>query len=47
METHIRAHVRAINDCNQRGGRMLSLVDLVDAGTVDLTLAVIGGRHDN
>jgi hypothetical protein len=39
METHIRAHVRAINDCNQRGGRMLSLVDLVDAGTVDLPLA--------
>ena len=35
----IRAHVRAINDCNQRGGRMLSLVDLLDAGSVDLPLA--------
>ena len=35
----IRAHVAAINDCNQRGGRMLSLVDLIDAGTVDLPLA--------
>jgi len=35
----IRAHVDAINDCNQRGGRMLSLVDLLDAGTVDLPLA--------
>lgn len=38
-ETAIRAHIRAINDCNQRGGRMLSLVDLIDAGTVDLPLA--------
>jgi hypothetical protein len=38
-EAHIQAHVRAINDCNQRGGRMLSLVDLIDAGTVDLPLA--------
>jgi hypothetical protein len=35
----IRAHLRAIDDCNQRGGRMLSLVDLIDAGTVDLPLA--------
>jgi hypothetical protein len=38
-EVTIRAHVRAINDCNQRGGRMLSLVDLIDAGTVNLPLA--------
>jgi hypothetical protein len=38
-ESAIRAHVRAIEDCNQRGGRMLSLVDLIDAGTVDLPLA--------
>ena len=35
----MRAHVRAIEQCNQRGGRMLSLVDLLDAGTVDLPLA--------
>ncbi len=35
----IQAHVRAINNCNQRGGRMLSLVDLIDAGTIDLPLA--------
>ena len=33
------AHVQIINACNQRGGRMLSLVDLLDAGTVDLPLA--------
>ncbi|MBL7202548.1 MAG: hypothetical protein ISS56_20625 [Anaerolineae bacterium] len=38
-ETSIRDHVRAIQDCNQRGGRMLSLVDLLDAGTVDLPAA--------
>jgi hypothetical protein len=35
----IAAHVRALRDCNQRGGRLLSLVDLIDAGTVDLALA--------
>jgi len=38
-ESAIRTHVSAIEDCNQRGGRMLSLVDLIDAGTVDLPLA--------
>jgi hypothetical protein len=38
-EATIRAHVQAINDCNQRGGRMLSLVDLIDAETIDLLLA--------
>ncbi|MFN2110572.1 MAG: hypothetical protein ACK2UI_12990 [Anaerolineae bacterium] len=32
-------HVRALDECNQRGGRMLSLIDLVDAGTMDLPLA--------
>ena len=32
-------HVRALEACNQRGRRMLSLVDLIDAGTVDLPLA--------
>ncbi len=35
----MRDHVRAIQACNQRGGRMLSLVDLLEAGTVDLPLA--------
>jgi len=35
----IRQHVQALNACNQRGGRMLSLIDLLDAGTVDLPLA--------
>ena len=32
-------HLAAINACNQRGGRMLSLPDLIAAGTVDLPLA--------
>jgi hypothetical protein len=35
----IAAHIRALRDCNQRGGRLLSLVDLIDAGTVDLDMA--------
>jgi len=35
----LQAHVYAIDQCNQRGGRMLSLIDLLDAGTVDLPLA--------
>lgn len=38
-KSNIQAHISAINDCNQRGGRMLSLIDLIDAGTVDLPLA--------
>jgi len=32
-------HVEALNACNQRGGRMLSLIDLLEAGTVDLASA--------
>jgi hypothetical protein len=36
---NLQAHVREIDRCNQRGGRMLSLVDLLDAGSVDLPLA--------
>ncbi len=41
METAalVAAHVRELDRCNQRGGRMLSLVDLLEAGTVDLPLA--------
>lgn len=32
-------YIHALDACNQRGGRMLSLIDLLDAGTVDLPLA--------
>jgi hypothetical protein len=39
MQAELDAHVREIERCNQRGGRMLSLVDLLDAGSVDLSLA--------
>ncbi|MFH1008965.1 MAG: hypothetical protein V1800_15940 [Candidatus Latescibacterota bacterium] len=39
-ESSHAAHIRVLNDCNQRGGRTLSLLDLLDAGTVDLPLAV-------
>ena len=38
-QARLHAHVQAINDCSQRGGRMLSLVDLIEAHTVDLCLA--------
>jgi len=34
-----RQNLREIDRLNQRGRRMLSLVDLLDAGTVDLSLA--------
>jgi hypothetical protein len=39
MDDAVRAHCRQIDRCNQRGGRMLSIVDLLDAGTVDRDLA--------
>jgi hypothetical protein len=39
MKSTIQAHTQAINACNQRGGRMLSLVDLIDAGSIDLPMA--------
>ena len=44
----ILEHCREIDRCNQRGGRMLSIVDLVEAGTVTgelaaYCLAAIGG----
>lgn len=32
-------HCRQINRCNQRGGRMLSVVDLIEAGTLSAELA--------
>ena len=38
-QAKLDAHVREIERCNQRGGRMLSLIDLLDAGSVDLPLA--------
>ncbi len=35
----ILRHCREINRCNQRGGRMLSVVDLIEAGTMTADLA--------
>ena len=35
----IKKHCAEIDRCNQRGGRMLSIVDLIDAGTVTRDLA--------
>ena len=35
----IPRHCREINRCNQRGGRMLSVVDLIEAGTMTVELA--------
>lgn len=34
----IKSHVSVLEGCNQRGGRMLTLVDLIEAGTVDFPL---------
>lgn len=35
----IARHCAELNRCNQRGGRMLSIFDLIEAGTLDLDLA--------
>jgi hypothetical protein len=35
----ILRHCQEIERCNQRGGRMLSVVDLIDAGTLTVELA--------
>ena len=35
----LRANLREINSLNQRGGRMLSVVDLIEAGTLDVPAA--------
>ncbi len=35
----VRRHCAEIDRCNQRGGRMLSIVDLLDAQTLDADLA--------
>ena len=39
MDDSISRHCAEIDRCNQRGGRMLSIFDLIDAGTLDLDLA--------
>jgi hypothetical protein len=38
-EDAIRRHCTEIDRCNQRGGRMLSIVDLIEAGTMSVALA--------
>ncbi len=35
----VEAHVKALNACNQRGGRMLSLIDLLKDQSVSLPMA--------
>ncbi len=39
MDASIIRHSTELNRCNQRGGRMLSIFDLIEAGTLDLDLA--------
>ena len=39
MDEEIRRHCGQIGRCNQRGGRMLSVVDLIEAGTLGADLA--------
>ncbi|MFC1634435.1 hypothetical protein ACFL5Z_06295 [Planctomycetota bacterium] len=39
MDDAIIRHCEELDRCNQRGGRMLSVFDLLDAGTLDLDLA--------
>ncbi len=39
MNPETQAHCETIQRCNQRGGRMLSVVDLVEAGTLTRDLA--------
>jgi hypothetical protein len=39
MNEAIARHCRELDRCNQRGGRMLSVFDLLDAKTLDLDLA--------
>ena len=38
MDT-IKSHCHHLDRCNQRGGRMLSIIDLLEAGTIDLETA--------
>lgn len=39
MKDAVRKHCAELDRCNQRGGRMLSIFDLLEAGTVDIELA--------
>jgi len=39
VNASIIRHSTELNRCNQRGGRMLSIFDLIEAGTLDLDLA--------
>jgi len=39
MAADIQAHCTQINRCNQRGGRMLSVVDLIEGGTLTRDMA--------
>jgi len=39
MNPDVTKHCTEIDRCNQRGGRMLSAVDLIDAGTMSMELA--------
>jgi len=39
MNDAVTRHCEELNRCNQRGGRMLSVFDLLSAGTLDLDLA--------
>ena len=39
MTAETQAHCAEINRCNQRGGRMLSVVDLIEAGTMTRDMA--------
>ena len=39
MSTELQRHCEEIQRCNQRGGRMLSIVDLLEAGTLSRDLA--------
>ncbi len=39
QELEVVNHCREINRCNQRGGRMLSIFDLIERGTIDINLA--------
>ncbi len=39
MQREIIIHCNEINRCNQRGGRMLSIFDLLERGTMDVELA--------
>ena len=39
MNPRVAQHCMDIDRCNQRGGRMLSIVDLIDAGTMSTELA--------